>query len=132
MSSTNLELALTYLRAVEQGATGEALARFFHPEVSFREHPNRLFPTGVTRDLKAALEGAERGQRVLSSQRYEVRQAVVDGDQVALEISWSGTLAVPLGTLPVGGILHAAIAAFITFREGRILSQRNYDCYEPF
>ncbi len=132
MSSTNLETALTYLRAVEQGATGEALARFFHPEASLREHPNRLFPTGMTRDLKATLEGAERGQRVLTSQRYEVRQAVAEGEQVALEIDWSGTLAVPLGTLPVGGVLRAAIGAFITFREGRIISQRNYDCYEPF
>jgi len=132
MSSTNIDAALTYLRAVEQGATGEALARFFHPEASFREYPNRLFPSGMTRDVRAALEGAERGQKVLSSQRYEVRRAVADGDEVALEIDWSGTLAVPLGTLPVGGVLRAAIGAFITFREGRILSQRNYDCYEPF
>jgi ketosteroid isomerase-like protein len=132
MSSTNLETALTYLRAVEQGATGEALARFFHPEASLREHPNRLFPKGMTRGLKETLEGAERGQKVLTSQRYDVRQTVADGDQVALEIDWTGTLAIPMGTLPAGGTLRAAIGAFITFREGRIISQRNYDCYEPF
>jgi ketosteroid isomerase-like protein len=132
MSTTNLDTARRYLRAIEQGATGEALAAFFHPEVTQREYPNRLVPTGATRDLKAVLDGAERGQKVVASQRYEVRHTVVQGDFVALEVDWSATLKVPLGALPAGGTMRAAFAVFLTFRDGLILSQHNYDCFEPF
>ena len=132
MSTTNLDTARRYLRAIEDGATGEALAAFFHPEVTQREYPNRLVPHGATRDLRALLEGAERGQKVISGQRYAVRHAVEQGDTVALEVDWSGTLQVPVGTLPVGGTMRAAFAVFLTFRDGRILTQHNYDCFEPF
>jgi ketosteroid isomerase-like protein len=51
---------------------------------------------------------------------------------VAVEVDWTGTLAVPLGTLQPGAKLHATIGQFFTFREGRIVSSRNYDCYDPF
>jgi ketosteroid isomerase-like protein len=132
MSTTNLEFARSYLRALEQGVTGEALAGFFHPEVTQREYPNRLVPTGATRDLRALLGGAERGQRVVSSQRFDVRNAVANGDEVALEVDWSATLAVPVGSLPAGGTMRASLGVFLTFRDGRIISQRNYDCFEPF
>jgi ketosteroid isomerase-like protein len=132
MSTPNLELALSFVRAVEQGATGDTLTRFLHPDISAREYPNRLFPSGMTRDLRAMTESAARGQQVLSSQRYQIRQAMADGDTVALEIDWSGTVAIPLGSMPAGGTLRAAIAQFLTFRDGRIVSIRNYDCYEPF
>lgn len=132
MSTTHLDTARRYLQAIEQGATGDALAAFFHPEVSLKEYPNRLNPQGQQRDLRAALESAERGQKLLASQRYEIRHAVAHGDSVALEVDWMGTLAVPVGPLPAGGTLRAASAMFLTFREGRIVSQHNYDCFEPF
>lgn len=131
MSTTNLDTALRYLQALESGATGEALAAFFHPQVEQREHPNALNRTGQTRGLAAMLEGAERGQKLLSSQRYAVRGAVAQGDSVALEVDWSGTLAIPLRTLAAGDTLRAACGMFLTFKNGRILSQRNYDCFEP-
>ncbi|MFY0569829.1 nuclear transport factor 2 family protein [Archangium lansingense] len=132
MSTTNLDIARRYLRAIEQGATGEALAAFFHPEVTQQEYPNRLVPTGATRDLRALLEGAERGQKAVGSQRYEVRHTVAEGDHVALEVDWSATLKVPVGKLPAGGTMRATLAMFITFRDGLIVSQHNYDCFEPF
>ncbi|HEY0095718.1 MAG TPA: nuclear transport factor 2 family protein [Archangium sp.] len=132
MSTTNLDTARRYLRAIEQGATGEALAAFFHPEVTQREYPNRLVPTGAARDLRAILAGAERGQTVVASQRYEVRHTVAEGDHVALEVDWSATLQVPVGNLPAGGTMRASLGVFLTFRDGRILSQHNYDCFEPF
>ncbi|AKJ06088.1 ketosteroid isomerase-like protein [Archangium gephyra] len=132
MSTTNLDFARRYFRAIEQGATGEALAAFFHPEVTQVEYPNRLVPAGATRDLRALLEGAERGQKVVASQRYEVRHTVEQGDSLALEVAWSATLKVPVGSLPAGGTMRASFGVFLTFREGRILSQHNYDCFEPF
>ncbi|WP_224241014.1 nuclear transport factor 2 family protein [Hyalangium gracile] len=132
MSSPNVETALRFVKAVEQGATGSTLMEFCHPDVSQHEYPNRLFPNGAHRDAQALRASSERGQQVLSSQRYEVRNAVAAGDHVALEIDWTGTLAIALGNKPAGSTLHAMIGQFITFRDGRIASIRNYDCYDPF
>lgn len=130
--TTNLDTAHRYLQALEAGEAGEALARFFHPEVSQREYPNRLNPSGTTSDLKTLLRRSEQGRQVLSSQRYAVRHAQAEGDSVALEFDWSGTLARPVAALPAGATLRASCAMFLTFRDGRIVSQRNYDCFEPF
>ena len=41
-------------------------------------------------------------------------------------------LAIPLGTLPAGGEMRARFAVFLQFRDGKIVSQRNYDCFEPW
>ncbi|MCY1018794.1 nuclear transport factor 2 family protein [Pyxidicoccus sp. MSG2] len=132
MSTTNLDTALRYLQALENGVAGEALAPFFHPDAVQREYPNALTRNGQTRELKKLLEDSERAKTLLSSQRYAVRGTMEQGDTVALEVDWTGTLAVPLRTLAVGAELRAACGMFLTFKDGRILSQRNYDCFEPF
>src|SRR5215831_16546224 len=95
-----LELARRYFAALEGGATGEELAAFYAPEVVQEEFPNRLSPQGARRDLAAILEAAERGRKVMAAQRYEILHAVADGDRVAVEFRWSGTLAIPVGSLP--------------------------------
>ncbi|KAA6215480.1 nuclear transport factor 2 family protein [Streptomyces albofaciens JCM 4342] len=125
-----VETAVRYHQAVARGAVGEELAGFFHEDVVQREYPNVLIPGGAVRDLPAILEAAERGRGVLRCQRFDVLNAVAVGDQVALEVDWAGTLAVALGDLPSGHVLRARIAVFLEFRDGRIIAQRNYDCYE--
>jgi ketosteroid isomerase-like protein len=89
-------------------------------------------PGGATRDLAAIREASQRGRKVLTAERYDVRSAVASGDRVALELLWTGTLAVPVGAIPVGGEMRAHFAMFITYRGGKIVEQRNYDCFEPF
>ena len=130
--SPALQFTLRYLHAVAGGATGEALAAFLHPDVEHLELPNRYFPKGNRYDLRGMLAAAERGQRNVHNQRYHVRTAVAQGDQVALELEWTGTLAVAAGQLPVGHPLRAQLAIFIELREGRVWRQRNYDAYEAF
>ncbi len=132
MSYDNVERVLEYFRAVEAGAVGEALARFFHADVVQREFPNRLVPQGATRGLRELLEAAERGQKAVASQRYEVRNILGQGDRVAAEISWSATLLVPFGKTPAGGTLRAEIGTFLSLRDGLIVEQTNYDCYPEF
>jgi ketosteroid isomerase-like protein len=127
-----LEVARAYLAAVAGGATGEALARWFTPDVVQEEFPNRLVPTGARRGLQELLDGAERGQQVLSAQTYEVLTAMASGERVALEVQWTGTLAIPLGELAVGDVMRARFGVFLDFRGGRIAAQRNYDCFDPF
>lgn len=127
-----MRAARRYLAAIQAGATGDALAAFFTDDVVQEEFPNRLVPTGARRDLRAILDGAERGQAVLTGQRFDVRTATADGDRVALEVEWTGTLAIPIGSVPPGGELRARFGVFLDFRDGRIAAQRNYDCFDPF
>ena len=128
----NLQTARAYLAAIAGGATGEALARWFTPDVVQEEFPNRLVPTGARRGLRELLEGAERGQQVLSAQTYEVLTAMASGERVALEVQWTGTLAIPIGSLGAGDTMRARFGVFLDFRGGLIAAQRNYDCFDPF
>ena len=127
-----LELAQRYFVALAGGATGEALSAFYAPDVVQEEFPNRLSPRGARRDLAGILEAAERGRQVMAAQRYEVLDAVASGDRVAVEFRWAGTLAVPVGSLPAGREMRGRFAVFMEFRDGRIVRQRNYDCFKPW
>lgn len=130
--SDNLAIARSYLEAIGRGATGDELAAFFTEDVVQEELPNRLVPGGARRGLAEILEGAERGQHVMRRQRFELLHAVEDGDHVALEVQWTGTLAVPLATLPAGAEMRARFAVFLEFSACRIRRQRNYDCFDPW
>lgn len=127
----NIDVARRFHEAVGRGASHEELMAFVAPDAVHRELPNLLFPQGAVRDVTAMREAAERGRTAMASQRYEVINAVATGDQVALEVVWTGTLAVPYGPLAPGDTIRAHIAAFMEFRDGKIVAQRNYDCYEP-
>jgi ketosteroid isomerase-like protein len=132
MPSDNIAVARRYLQAIETGTTGADLAAFFTPDVVQEEFPNRLVMQGARRDLAALLAGAEQGQRVVARQQYEVRNVLATGDQVALEVVWTATLHVPVGSLPAGGEMRAHFAVFLEFHDGKIVAQRNYDCFDPF
>jgi ketosteroid isomerase-like protein len=128
---SNLEVARRYLESVGQGRPENNLA-FFAEDVVQVEFPNRLVPDGATRDLAALREAAGRGSKVMTAQRYEVLNAMAAGDQVAVEVNWIGTLAVPFGNIPAGGEMRARFAIFLTFRDGKIVRQHNYDCFDPW
>jgi ketosteroid isomerase-like protein len=129
---TNLDAARQYLAAIQRGAIGDDLAQYFTADVLQEELPNRISPEGKRRKLAGILEGAERGQKVLSAQRFEIRTAVATGDRVIMEVLWVGTLAIAFGTIPAGGEMRAHSAMFLEYRDGRIAAQRNYDCFEPW
>src|ERR1700761_4616835 len=127
MGSANVQLAREYLRAVESMGPPENVARFYSPDIEFHEFPNRIVPHGRVRrraDLQAAYGQA---QKLLSAQRYEVRRVVENGDEVAVELEWTGVLAmsVPAMNLAAGHEMKAFVAMFLTFRDGKIVSQRN-------
>jgi ketosteroid isomerase-like protein len=127
----NLERARGYLAAIESGPADDPF-RFLARDVRQIEYPNQFVPKGAERDLAAIGEAAARGRRVLQSQRYEVRTAIANGDEVALEVLWVGILAVPVGSLAIGDEMRANFGVFLTFRDGLITHQRNYDCFQPF
>jgi ketosteroid isomerase-like protein len=131
-ATDNLAIARKYLEALENGAEGGALAEFFTKDVVQEEYPNRLSPIGAHRDLKALLDSAKKGKKVLRAQKFDVINSIVDGDNVALEVFWSGYLAVPVDTLPADSEMRAHISIWLEFRDGKIAKQRNYDCFDPW
>jgi len=125
-----LTLLQRYLGAVEQGATGEALAQFYTADAMFIEHPNKLNPKGGASDLAAILAAAERGQAVIARQSFELKRAVIEGEHAALALSWTGVIKVDLPGLKSGAQMRAQFAQFYTLREGRISRQETFDCFE--
>ncbi len=130
--SINADAARAYIHAIESGATGEALARFFTPDVVIHEMPNRIAPQGSVSDLARALQGAERGKQIFSRQTYTITSLLAEGNGVALELDWLGVTAIPLQNLPAGSEMRDHAAIFLEFRDGRIARQRHYDCFEPW
>lgn len=129
---TNIATMHAYLAALESGAVGEALARFFTPDAVQIELPNTLNPKGGRSDLTTLLKRAEQGKLLLKEQNYEVYSVLAQGARVAVEMGWSAVLNVPLGTLSAGSSMRAHFAVFFEFRDGQIVNQRNYDCFEPW
>jgi ketosteroid isomerase-like protein len=128
---TLIERVREYLLAIEQNAITDPLD-FYTPDVEQIEYPNRFLPQGATRDLTAIQEAGERGKAVMASQRFEIVNAVEQGDLVAVEFIWTGTLKVPIGSLQPGDEMLGHYAMFVEFREGKIAKLRNYDCFDPF
>jgi ketosteroid isomerase-like protein len=131
-AGTAIEIARRYIALLSSGADAEALAEFFDPDVVQEEFPNRLLPNGATRDLRAIKDARRRGRALLSEERFELLNALGDGDQVVMELVWTGTVAVDAGPFRAGQSLRARFAVFLEFRNGRILRQRNYDCFDPW
>lgn len=126
---TTQELARAYLHALEART---AIADFIHDDALFEVLPNRLDPKGSRRKKTEALADVERGRALLTSERYEVTSAIGTADHAALEVTWTGVLAVPLGALKAGDQLRARCSMHFERRDGRILRQSNYDCFDAF
>ncbi len=131
-TTDNLAIARKYLEALESGAEGGALKEYFTADVVQEEYPNRLLPIGAHRDLKAILDAAKKGKKTMRAQKFDIVNSIVDGDNVALEVFWSGLLAQPVDTLPADTEMRAHISIWLEFRDGKIAKQRNYDSFDPW
>jgi ketosteroid isomerase-like protein len=125
---TTREIVTAYIRAIEAHALDE-VARYMHSDFQNVEHPNKLVPAGRRYDLAATRAAGERGMAVMASERYEIRQMIVEGDRAAVLIAWSGTLAVPAGPLPPGHVMRAEVCSVIELKDGKVWRQEQYDCF---
>lgn len=131
-ATDNITIARRYLEALENGAEGGALAEFFTTDVVQEEFPNRLSPIGAHRDLNAILAAAKKGKKIMRAQKFDILNSVSDGDLVAMEVFWSGYLAVPVDSLPADSEMRAHFSMWLEFRDGKICRQHNYDCFDPW
>ena len=130
--AANLATARRYIALVEGFAQPEAFADVVHPQIQHQEFPNALMKHGSQRDYATLVAGPQQGRKILRDNHYAITNSFAAGAWVTLEIVWTGTLAVALGTLAPGDELRAYIATILQFHDGKIIAQRQYDCYEPF
>jgi ketosteroid isomerase-like protein len=126
--TTTREVVTAYLQAVEALRFDEA-ASYMHPDIELTEHPNRVVPAGRRLDRDGLVAASERGKQLMASQRYDIRHMIVDGDRAAVQIAWSGTLAIAIGALPAGHVMRAHVCSIIEIKDGKVWRQEQYDCY---
>ena len=130
-SIDNLDTVRKYLKSIEDGSFSD-MAALLVRDIVMEQLPNRIYPHGLRGTLSQMADGFERGRKLLSKQTYEIKNAVVNGNSVAVEVLWTGTLALSFGNLPAGSQLRCHSAMFFQFKDGKIANQRNYDCFEPW
>ena len=130
-STENLATTQRYLRGIENGSFADVKA-LVAPNIVMEQLPNRIYPKGLRGTLSEMESAFEKGRTLLSKQSYEIKRAVAEGNTVAVEVLWTGTLAVGFGTLAAGSQMRCHSAMFFKFEEGKINLQRNYDCFEPW
>lgn len=127
----NLEKIQHYLKCIEQGEFAY-IADLFSPDATVEQLPNRIYPKGLKSGVSRMADAFDQGKKLLSSQNYEITSFIADGDRLSIEVRWTGTLAMAFGSLPIGSQMRADCAMFFVFKDGKIISQRNYDCFQPW
>lgn len=131
LEARNMEVVRTYLGAVER-LDVEAAAACLDPVIEQVERPNRLYKDGQVRGFEQVMRDLPRAAQVLQRQSYDVATVFASGEQVVVEARWEGIVNVPLGRLMPGDAMVAHIAMVFTLKDGKIVRQVNYDCYEDF
>ena len=126
-----MEAARRPFTAIEQGDRDGLLALYADNAVQV-EHPNRLKPKGDRRTPEKLAADLVRGKAMLSRERYQVVEATGEADRLALQVRWTGVLAVPVGALKPGDEMVCESAIFLRFQGDKIVEQHNYDCFEDF
>jgi hypothetical protein len=132
VEQANLAAARRYIQLVESFAQPVEFEGVLHPKIQHQEFPNLIMKNGSKRDYATMIAGPQQGRKILTANRFEIVNAIAAGDWVTLEIVWTGTLAIPFGAMAPGDELKAYIATILQFQDGLIVTQHQYDCYEPF
>ena len=126
---SNQPVARKLLTLLSEGGDRTRLSEVYHPRIVQTEYPNRLLPDGAVRHAEQLLAASQQGTKAVREEKYEVRSVIEQGDHLAMEIGWTAILNVPLGATPAGATMRADFAIFLTFEDGRIVRQQNYDCF---
>ncbi|HEV2514622.1 MAG TPA: nuclear transport factor 2 family protein [Devosia sp.] len=131
MESEAASVVREYIGAIERFDVG-AVRRLLHPDVVQIERPNKLYAKGQERGYAEMLRDLPRGANVLRRQSYPIAAMHEAGDTVIVETRWEGIVNVPIGSLQPGDAMVAHICMLITLKEGQVIRQVNYDCYDDF
>ncbi len=119
-------------QAPTEGAGPDGISVFYHDAAEQAKYPNCLVPEDIARDRDAILAAVAAGAKMLRSQTIGIESWTWAGSMVVLEAVWTGTLAIGVGNLQPGEKMTSHFAQFYEIADGRILRQRNCDCFKPF
>src|SRR5262245_14811441 len=120
---TPAEVVRAYLDAVEAQDLDQ-VANWLHDDVEVIEHPNAVSPRG-RRYGKAELRAAgERGKALMAREDYTIVSMIVDGERVAVQLEWTGTIGDGGHEhRSAGHVMKAHICSIIELRDGKIWRQ---------
>lgn len=121
-----------YFAEIEQGISAESFSKYYTDDALQIDFPNLMVPNGLTQAVSELQYSTTKSKGVLSSQKVDILRYFEVGNTLIVEASWTGTLALPIGQIPIGGQMKASFARFYEFENGKIRRQRNYDCFDPF
>ena len=125
-----LNLAKHYIEFFnDPNGTPEQLAGFLSPAIVWQEMPNKFAPGGRTNGYVDMLKNFQIGQKYISPQTYRIDNALAQGDTVAIQLSWMGTVVQTLGPFKAGAQITAQVASFLQFQDGKLVKQIDYPCY---
>lgn len=128
---SKINIIKNYFKAIENGNL-EDLLKFYDAEAIQIELPNLLKSKGDQRTLTDLKKDFAQGSKILSSQSYEILSFVENTERIVVEVAWYGTLATPIKSLGIGDQMKTHSAIFFDFKNGLIVKQKNYDCFEAF
>ncbi len=131
MSDANRLLIRKFFQAIENGDL-DGIVTSYHADIKHTEWPNTLRKEGGVSDLEQIKAAFERGKTAVKSQTFHINSLICEGDLVAAEALWRGVLNVGFGKLQSGDVMTAHVCTVFEIRDGKIIRQRNYDCFEPF
>src|SRR4051794_7097402 len=80
-----------FLDAIERDQLVGNEDRWYCADVIQVEFPNKLLPSGATRDMAGLKAAGERGRAAVECQTYEITSIVENGDAVAVEAIFRAT-----------------------------------------
>ena len=131
-SETTLQFANRYIEFCnDPNGTAAGLKEFYAEDMEWQEMPHRFAPTGRKNDFAGLQQAFTSGQKLMAEQRYILHDVVAGDDAAALQLSWEMTLAQDMGDLSAGDKLSGKLAIFFRVKDGKIIQQTDYLCYDP-
>ncbi|CAM6120200.1 unnamed protein product [Calypogeia fissa] len=105
--------------------------QILHKDMVETEYPNLLSPMTRNRSTEEGMKGISMGRRFLKFQKFSIQKVFEAENAVTVEMIWSGEILANIGPLKADQALSAFVCYVFEFKDGLILHQRHYDCFEP-
>src|ERR671910_63690 len=119
MSEENVEVVRQYVAAYDEGGL-DAVAEFWHPEISWRAVEGHLDDVGVMRGPDAMRDYYRQGEETFDEGRTEIEDLIDAGDQVVVAVRGGGRMK---GSSAEVEIRYGIV---LWIRDGKIVQGREY------
>lgn len=127
------QMILNYLKFVESVPDDiERISEYISESIIQTEYPNQLNKKGQVSDYSDTLRRLKAAKGIIYDQKYNVRNYMETEDQAVVESLWEGKIVADMGPFKKDQLLTANFCMFFTIENGKIVAQRNYDCFQEF